>query len=200
MADEYHTTPAKHLVNFKDLNWILKAKSFLHKDEQFRAAHVILNYKSSTKCFQSSKNVIGARDPLLALIDIAVPSFLLSEPPPKRTYDAQLPAPLAARLLYSQEPPIPSDNEAKESTPKPIHQEVTEKVFEVFYLEDASSTSTAHSLVEMGFEEKTPDLLALLTAHAGGSSPIVVMTPRLPTLIATHTSPADVANKKRKRG
>ena len=52
----------------------------------------------------------------------------------------------------------------------------------------------------MGFEEKTPDLLALLTAHTGGSSPVVAMTPRLPTLVTTHTSPADVANKKRKRG
>lgn len=33
LADEYHTTPAKHLVNFKDLNWLLKVEIFLHKDE-----------------------------------------------------------------------------------------------------------------------------------------------------------------------
>ena len=48
----------------------------------------------------------------------------------------------------------------------------------------------------MGFEEKTLDLLALLTAHAGGSSPTVVMT-QPPTLAATHTSPVAVGVKKR---
>ena len=51
----------------------------------------------------------------------------------------------------------------------------------------------------MGFEEKTPDLLALLTAHAGSSSPVVAMTPRPPTPVTTRTL-ADVANKKRKWG
>ena len=50
----------------------------------------------------------------------------------------------------------------------------------------------------MGFEEKTPDLLALLTAHAGGSSPVVAMTPRPPTPVTMRTL-ADVVNKKRKR-
>ena len=52
----------------------------------------------------------------------------------------------------------------------------------------------------MGFEEKTPDLLAQLTAHAGGSSPAVAMTPRPPTPVATHASHADATNKKRKWG
>ena len=132
LADEYHTAPAKHLVNFKDLNQILKLEIFLHKDGQLQAAHIILGYKPFIKRFQSTENVIKARDPLLALIDIAVPGFLLSKPPPAGTQDAQLPAPLAARLLYSQESSIPSNDEAKESTPKPIHQEVTKMDFEVF--------------------------------------------------------------------
>ena len=52
----------------------------------------------------------------------------------------------------------------------------------------------------MGFEEKTPDLLALLTAHAEGSSPAVAMTPHPPTLVAMHASHADATNKKRKWG
>jgi len=80
LADEYHTAPAKHLVNFKDLNWILKAEIFLHKDGQLQAAHIILGYKLSTKCFQSTKNVIKARDLRLALIDVAFLGFLLFEP------------------------------------------------------------------------------------------------------------------------
>ena len=76
MADEYHTAPAKHLVNFKNLNKILRSEIFLHKDRQFRATHVILGYKPSTKHFQSPKNVIKDKDPHLALIDVAVPRFL----------------------------------------------------------------------------------------------------------------------------
>ena len=82
LANEYHTAPAKHLVNFKDLNRILRAEIFLHRDGQLQAAHVILGYKPSTKRFQSLKSVIRAKDPRLALIDVAVPGFLLSEPPP----------------------------------------------------------------------------------------------------------------------
>ena len=40
---------AKHLVNFKNLNRILKSKIFLHTDGQLRVAYVILGYKPSTK-------------------------------------------------------------------------------------------------------------------------------------------------------
>ena len=128
-------------MNFKDLNRILRSKIFLHKDGQLRAAHDILGYTLSTKRFQSPKNVIRARDPRLALIDVAVPEFLLTKPPLKGTEDAQLPAPLVAKLLYSQEPSILSDEEVKESTLEPIHQEVTEKDFEIFYRKDTASPS-----------------------------------------------------------
>ena len=101
MANKYHTAPAKHLMNFKDLNRILQSEIFLHKDGQLRVAHVILGYKPSTKRFQSPNNFIKVRDSRLALIDVAMPNFLLIEPPPEGTQDAQLPAPLAAKLLYS---------------------------------------------------------------------------------------------------
>ena len=186
-------------MNFKDLNRILKSKIFLHKDKQLRAAHVILGYTPSTKWFQSPKNVIRARDPRLALIDVAVPGFLLTEPPLEGTQDTQLPAPLVARLLYSQEPSIPSDSEEREPTSKPIHQEVTEKDFKVFYCKDTPSTSIARSSVEMGFEEKTPNLLTLLTAHAGGTSLAVAVTPRPPTPATAYIPPAKATDKKRKR-
>ena len=77
----------RHLVNFKDLNRILRLEIFLHKDGQLKAAQVILGYTSSTKCFQSPKNIIKARDPHLALIDVAVPGFLLTDPPLEGTQD-----------------------------------------------------------------------------------------------------------------
>jgi len=51
----------------------------------------------------------------------------------------------------------------------------------------------------MGFEEKTPNLLALFTTHAGGSSPAVAMVTWPPTPAATYTSLVDVGDKKRKR-
>ena len=63
------------------------------------------------------------------------------------------------------------DDEDKESTSESV-QEVTDIDFKVFYRIDAPSTSQAHTLEDMGFEKKTLDLLALLTAHAGDSSPI----------------------------
>ena len=72
---------------------------FLHKDNQLWAAHVILGYKPSTKRFQKLKNIIKARDLHLALIDVAIPRFLLSEPPSEGTQDTQLLAPLAIRPL-----------------------------------------------------------------------------------------------------
>lgn len=88
MTEEYHTVPTKHLVNFKDLNRLLKLEIFLHKEGQLWATHVILGYKPSTKRFQIPKNVIKSKDQRLAFIDVAVPGFLLSEPPPKGTPDA----------------------------------------------------------------------------------------------------------------
>ena len=67
----------------------------------------------------------------MALINVAVPGFLLTEPPLVGTKDALLLAPLVARLLYSQKPPIPSNDEVKELTPDPVQQEVTDKDFGV---------------------------------------------------------------------
>ena len=52
----------------------------------------------------------------------------------------------------------------------------------------------------MVLEEKTLDLLALLTTHSRGASLAVPMVPRPPTLAPTRASSSDVAVKKRKRG
>lgn len=105
-------------MNFPDLNRILRLEIFLHKDGQLRVVHVILGFEPISKCFQSPKHVIKVKDLRLALIDVAVPGFLTTLSP-FGTQDAQLPAPLITKLLHSQEQPIPSDDEAKERTPKP---------------------------------------------------------------------------------
>ena len=101
LADKYHIALNKNLVNFPDLNRILRLEIFLHKDGQLEAVHIILGFEPISKHFQSLKNVIRAKDRRLALIDVAVPSFLLTDPPPVGTQDAQLLAPLITKLLYS---------------------------------------------------------------------------------------------------
>jgi len=52
----------------------------------------------------------------------------------------------------------------------------------------------------MALKEKTPDLLALLTAHAGGASQAVPVVPRPPTSTPTVASSGDAVDKKRKKG
>lgn len=52
----------------------------------------------------------------------------------------------------------------------------------------------------MVLKEKTPDLLALLTAHVGGNAPVVLVVSRPSTLAPPHPSASKVAKKKRKRG
>ena len=79
---------------------------------------MILGFNPISKRFKSPKHVIRAKDPRLALINVAVPGFLTRTPPPSGTQDAQLPALLITKLLYSQELPIPSDYKAKERTPE----------------------------------------------------------------------------------
>ena len=135
LANEYLIASNKNLVNFHDLNRIRRSEIFLHKDSQLQAVHILLGFEPISKHFQSPKNVIRAKDRRLTLIDVAVFGFLLTDPSSAGTQDAQLSALLVTKLLYSQEPLIPLDDEAKESTLKPI-QEVIDKDFEVFYQQE----------------------------------------------------------------
>ena len=52
----------------------------------------------------------------------------------------------------------------------------------------------------MEFEEKTPDLLALLIAYVRGISLAIPVVPRPPTPTSVRASSSDAAEKKRKRG
>jgi len=101
LIDEHYTTTNKNFVNVPKLNQILRSTIFLHKDGQLRVVHMIVGFTPISKCFQGPKHVIRAKDPKLALIVVAVPGFLLIKPPLARTQDAQLPAPLVTKLLYS---------------------------------------------------------------------------------------------------
>lgn len=136
----------------------------------------------------------------MAQIDVVVSGFLLTKAPLKGTQDAQIPAPVAARHLYSREPPIPSNTGTKESTSKSV-QQVTEKDFEVFYHSNAPRISQTQPQANMGFEERTPNLLALLTAYTGGATQTATVTHRPLNPVTAHTLfLADATEKKRKRG
>ena len=76
------TTKNRGLVNFEDLNYILRFEIFLQKDGQLRATHVIFRYTPISTRFQSPKNVIKNKDPRLARIVVVVKGFL-QRPPPK---------------------------------------------------------------------------------------------------------------------
>ena len=106
---------------------------------------MILGFKPISTGFQSSKHMIKAKERKLAFIDIAILGFL-NKPPPSSTPNAQLPSPLAAKLLYSHEQPFPFDNEREEPSSEPT-QEVRDKDFEIFYeenLEDSPTLARRH--------------------------------------------------------
>lgn len=108
-----------------------------------------------------------------------------------------MPAPLAAKLLYSHEQPLPSNDKQEEEREEPISkptQKDIDKGFEVFYRADpqdslavahhhliAAQVSTSQEATgipeAMVLEEKTLDLLALLTAHARGDTLVVPIMP-----------------------
>ena len=52
----------------------------------------------------------------------------------------------------------------------------------------------------MVLEEKTLDLLALLTAHTGGNFPVVPIVPRPPTPTPAQVAAVEAAKKKRTMG
>ena len=75
-ADRHAAKPNFNLVDKQSLDKILQAKVFVHKDDQLRVAHLILEYTPLSSSFQVSKCVIRAKDPRLHLINIAVLGFL----------------------------------------------------------------------------------------------------------------------------
>ena len=60
---------------------ILRSKIFIHSDGQLWVAHVILELTPISTCFQAPNNVIKARYPGLARIDVLVKGFITPPPP-----------------------------------------------------------------------------------------------------------------------
>ena len=91
--------------------------------------------------------MIKAKDSRLAFINVAVHGFFIKLPP-SGTQNAQLLTLLAAKLLYSDEQPLPSNDKREKPSSEPT-QEVQDKDFEIFFQEDPedSPTPTRHHLV-----------------------------------------------------
>ena len=64
------------MVNVQALNYLLRSEIFVSKDGQLRAAPHILDYEPLSHAFVDVGQVIRARSPRLAHIDISVPGFL----------------------------------------------------------------------------------------------------------------------------
>ena len=64
------------MVNVQALNYLLRSEIFVSKDGQLRAAPHILDYEPLSRAFVDVGQVIRARSPRLAHIDISVPGFL----------------------------------------------------------------------------------------------------------------------------
>jgi len=89
-ADKYSAISNFSLVNKPDLTRMLKSEIFVHKDEQLKAAHLILGYEPLLSSFQSPKYVIKVRDPRLHQINIVVPGFLVTSPNPEGVQQIKL--------------------------------------------------------------------------------------------------------------
>lgn len=89
--DKYAAVLNLNLVNQPNLDRILKVEVFFHKDEQLRAAHLVLGYNPLSSSFQGPKCMIKAKDKRLDLINVAVSSFLHPSPVPKGVQQIELP-------------------------------------------------------------------------------------------------------------
>ena len=96
-------------MNFKDLNRILKFKIFLHKDGQFRAAHVTLGYTLISTCFQSLKHVSKDRRSCWRV-----------------SQAAELIAQQVTNLIQVEEEPISSEKEQEETAREPSFVDLEE--------------------------------------------------------------------------
>ena len=188
-ADKNHTAPNFSLVNGADLTRILQSEIFLNTNRQLRAAHIILGYKPISSSFQSLKNVINAKDPLLKQINVAVHGFLTSLP-----HEGSHQAILPVRHIVEDRATSPG-SAREEETVKIIEVVDFKEDFEVFDrpdpIESPSTTSRPLPSNQIGTEQEMIDilevlvlqrrkytsLLELLESYAGGYTPEVAIQP-----------------------
>ena len=105
---------------------------FVHKDDQLRAAHLILVYTPLLSSFQVPKSVIRAKDPSLHLINVAAPGFLNSGPIPQGVIKVKPILPYKAEDEATPSPPVIKEEEEENE------EEENEQVVEVLDSKDKS--------------------------------------------------------------
>ena len=204
-------------MNFDLLYQVLRSEIFLNRDGQLRAVHVILGFKPISTRFQVSKNIIKARDPWLALVDVVIEG-LIQKPPPTEAQPVELPIftdpqPLIEEVISSNDKlESQSEGTEEETQEESIESLIHDEDFEDFYHQDetediASNSRLVAALVSadqeaiaipeaMVLEKIMSNLLSLLESHAGGATPEVPIMPRPPTPAPPPPSQTKTADKK----
>ena len=99
LTDEMQTNPRISLINVPALNYLLRSQIVVNDDGQFRAVHLILNYKPISRTFLDVGNSIRANDYCLARIDVSRPGFLAPHDLPPVDHPHPQGIPFAAQPL-----------------------------------------------------------------------------------------------------
>ena len=209
--DKYSAISNFSLVNKPNLTKILKAKIFVHKDRQLRAAHLILSQNPLSSSFQVPKYVIKVKDRRLHLINIAVSGFLNPSPAPKGVQLVEIPSQYTA-----EEEATPFQLTIKDEE-QVVEVSDFEDDFEVFnqpqspkvpagdfsHLPPAQVSHLQEALIVLHaivLQHKTrSSLLDLLESYAGGNVLETAIQTKSPTPPSAQVPHPDPAYNKRKR-
>ena len=99
LTDKEQVAPRLSLINVPALNYLLRSQIFVNDNEQFRAAHLVLDYETLSRSFQDVSNAIKANDYRLARIDVSRPHFLAPHDLPPVDHPIPHGVPLAAQQI-----------------------------------------------------------------------------------------------------
>ena len=214
LTDKHFIAPNLNFVNEPDLTRILQSEIFIHTNGQLRAAHIILGYKPISTSFQAPKYVIKAKDPQLHQINIVVPGFLTS-PPPVGTHPVELPTQRAPEEEATSSNLTPEEEATRVIKVVDSSEDINED-FRVFNqprsIESPGATFKHLHPAQVRSIQESSDipnsmvlqmkpkigLLELLESHTGGFVLEVSIQTQPLTPLLVHTSPSELADKKRK--
>ena len=76
ITDGKRFNPVHRVVHVKDLNFVLRSKTFVHTNRQLQASHLILRCTLEYKTWQPFSQALSVDNPLLSYIDVWHANFL----------------------------------------------------------------------------------------------------------------------------
>ena len=143
LTDKEQVAPRLSLINVPALNYLLRSQIFVNDNEQFRAAHLVLDYETLSRSFQDVSNAIKANDYRLARIDVSRPHFLAPHDLPPVDHPIPHGVPLAAQQIQQV----------------PLGQAVAQEGI-------ASSSSLEEEIDKFQFKEETQGVEAIVISEA----------------------------------